>query len=58
MKELLNEWMSVNRIQIVCAVTYSVLLLPGLVRADDPTAILPTTHVNDLDLNEKTYQRL
>lgn len=50
--------MSVNRIQMVCAVTYSVLLLPGLVRADDPTAMLPTTHVNDLDSNEKTYQKL
>lgn len=59
MKEVMNEWMSMSRIQIVYVVTYrSASLLPGLVRADYPTAVLLTTHPNDLSLTKKTYQRL
>lgn len=57
MKELLNEWMDVNRIQTVCAVTYrAVSLLPGLIRADNPTTMLLTPNLNDLVLNQKTCE--
>ena len=54
MKALLNEWMYVSRTQTVCAVTYrSVSLLPGLIRADNPTKMLLTPNLNDSDLNQK-----